>query len=252
MSDVLELIENAEQIDDEEQQTNKPHVDRIPNHSFNFMTNYIQTNKSDIPEELRGTVLVEPDTLLTLAMYWVHSMKTVPVPTWMIHDPNHKDAHGWTIAMHYISVNSSYPPKWMECDPMIQNDNGRTVAMFALLHRSSRYENQDIPSWMKHDINIFDSLGYSLIDYWLSANSEEIPSWMLEKIDDKKHWVNGEGENIAISYLLRRWQDPPEDFVLPPGESFKTKHNNSYEDIQKYVHELKEKQMRQQEETTEQ
>ena len=229
MSDILELVDKAEQLPDE----TKPQPIETSANTMNWMVDFIKQHKTDIPEELRGTVTVDQNTGLTLAMYWIHIMKTAPIPSWMRHNPNICDNNGWTIAIHWIVTNASAPPLWMATDPTIQTSNGRTCAMYLLLYRSCVHENENIPSWMNHDINIFDELGYSLIDYWLATNSDEIPTWMLENIDDLKHWTNGNGENIAISYMLRRGVEPPERFALPDDEfdTFRTKMNNTYRQL---------------------
>ena len=160
-------------------------------------------------------------------------MKRAPVPAWMHHDPKITDNNGWTIAIHYIVANHATPPAWMTTDPNIQTSNGRTCAMYLLLYRDTAYENEDVPEWMRHDINIFDTLGYSLIDYWLATNNGDIPNWMIEKISDLKHWTNYNGENIAISYILRRGTVAPDEFLLPEEETstFITKMNNSYKQL---------------------
>ena len=239
MNDILDLINEAEQLPDEE--NNSPTIEQAdtqPCQATNsstmlWMVDFIKQHKTDIPEELRGTITTDDKTGLTLAIHWVHIMKTVAVPVWMRHDPKITDSNGWTIAIHYIVTNLAPPPIWMSTDPTIQTSNGRTCAMYLLLYRGSDHENENIPVWMHHDVNIFDSLGYSLIDYWLATNNDDIPSWMLENIVDVRHWVNGNGENIAISYMLRRGTLPTEQFALPDEEidTFRTKMNNTYRQL---------------------
>ena len=205
--------------------------------SFNIMVNYIRQHHEDIPEGFRGSVMFDNNNL-SLAVYWVYAMKSAPVPVWMRHDPNIVDNHGWTIAQHYITVNkTAIVPEWMIHDSKIQNSNGRTTAMVSLLYRNQTEENNDLPNWMIHDINIFDSLGYSLVDYWLANNSNDLPDQILDQIDDKKFWKNKQGENIGISYMIRRNTLPPEEFRLTneEGEQFKTVKNNTYNDFIKLI-----------------
>ena len=212
---------------------NREHLKQVK--SFNIMVEYIKQHHEDIPEQFRGTVLFDNENNLSLATYWVYIMKTEPVPMWMRHDPNIVDKHHWTIAMHYISVNQELPPEWMQHDPTIQNANGRTSAMLALIYRTSDHENEDLPDWMHHDVNLFDSLGYSVVDYWLSTNGDMLPSWMLSQIDDPKHWHNGLNETIGISYMFRHYQLPPPEFALSDdeAETWTTKHGNTYKAIEK-------------------
>ena len=183
-----------------------------------WMIEFIKQNKSDIPEELRGTDTTETETGLTLAMYWVYFMKTIPVPTWMRHDPNKQDDKGWTIAIHYMVANHELPPQWMICNSNITTSNGKTPAMFYLLYRDRKYENEDIPDWMNHDINIFDIDGYSLIDYWLAFNNSNIPSSWIEQIKNKTNndlnsWTNGKGENLQAIYKNRQNKELPENII---------------------------------------
>ena len=91
---------------------------------------------------------------------------------------------------------------------------------------------------LQGQVNIFDELGYSVIDYWLSTNSGPIPTWMMEKIDDVKHWTNKLGENIAISYMLRQWIEPPPQFTLDESEfdQFITNMGNSYRSLLDELH----------------
>lgn len=243
MSEVLELIDEieAEQITEEVETTTNADTDdsgKVDDSTFHFMVNFIKQNKSDIPEELRGTKLVEESTGFTLATYWVYIMKRIPVPKWMIHDPNLQDKNGFTIAFHYLTANADYPPSWMIHKPELTNNNGRTIAMCTLLCRTLNHENEDLPEWMRHDVNIFDNLGYSVIDYWLATNSGPIPTWMLEKIDDVKHWTNKLGENIAISYMLRQWVEPPPQFALDESEfdQFITNMGNNYRSLLDELH----------------
>ena len=240
MTDILDLINEAEQLPDSEndlptiEQADTTHSIQATNSStMLWMVDFIKQHKTDIPEELRGTITTDDQTGLTLAMHWVHIMKNAAVPVWMRHDPKITDNNGWTIAIHYIVTNLTPPPIWMSTDPTIQTSNGRTCAMYLLLYREKEHENECIPVWMQHDVNIFDSLGYSLIDYWLATNSGDIPSWMLENIPDRHHWTNGNGENIAISYMLRRGVIPPDQFALENEEidTFRTKMNNTYRQL---------------------
>ena len=66
---------------------------------------------------------------------------------------------------------------------------------------------------MLHSPTIFDINGYSIIDYWLSTNSDPIPSSILEQIEDLKTFTNGRNERIADSYKNMRNTDPPEEFI---------------------------------------
>lgn len=234
-----DIINNSEQTADTADISNNDNnneYSKSTTKSFNMMVNYIKEHKEDIPEGFRGTVLFNEDNL-SLATYWVYIMKLAPVPVWMRHDPDIVDNHGWTIAQHYIMCNNEPPPQWMIHNPTIQNVNGRTTAMMLLLYRNSKQENEDIPSWMVHDINICDSLGYSLVDYWLANNSDDLPEWILEQIEDKKHWTNKLHENIAISYMIRRGCLPPEEYRLTEQEAneFKTIKGNTYNEIWNYI-----------------
>lgn len=227
---------NNEMNDSNNMITNTEREEIKQKKSFRLMVDYIKNNKTDIPEEFRGNVMFDDDNL-SLAAYWVSIMKNAPVPTWMRHDPNIVDKHGWTIAQHYIVCNKTdIIPEWMIHNPKIQNINGRTTAMMSLLYRSSERENEDLPTWMLHDVNVFDELGYSLVDYWLSCNSNDLPNWILDQIDDKKYWINKLGENIAISYLIRHRKLPPEEFRLSEaeGEEFRTVKGNTYNDLWNY------------------
>ena len=131
--------------------------------SFHLMTEYIKYHKTDIPEPYRGTSTVEPITNLTLAMYWIHIMKTAPIPKWMMHNTNVTDSHGWTLAIHYIVTNLTAPPEYLQHDPTIQTSTGKTALMMYLLYRTDNTEL--IPSWMIHSDNIRDNDGYNIDDY---------------------------------------------------------------------------------------
>ena len=198
MSDIIELLNEIDQNDDQfDEQDNVFQLSRqdIQNErSMQLMIDYIRTHKSDIPEEYRGSCLVDMDNL-TLAMHWVYMMKTAPVPQWMRHDPNMVDNEGWPIAMHWIFVNHTEPPLWMHCSPDIQNATfKKTIAMVYLLYRKDELKNVDVPEWMRHDLHIFDRDGFCLIDYWLCNNDLPIPEWMLKSIDDS--FVNGRKETV--------------------------------------------------------
>ena len=240
MSSIIDKL-NEISTETEEEQTieeqNKPSSDKI---AFNMMVNYIQQHHEDIPEGFRGSIMFDENNL-SLAVYWVYTMKNIPVPVWMRHNPDIVDNHGWTIAHHYISVNKTgIIPDWMICNPKLQNNNGRTAAMMTLLYRNKAEENKDIPSWMIHDINIFDSLGYSLVDYWLSNNNADLPDWILDQIEDKKFWKNKLGENVGISYMIHRHSLPPEEFSLTneEGDKFKTSKGNTYNSLWKFISRL--------------
>ena len=207
--------DNIKELDDNRTTINNEEVIDNQSRSFQMMVNYIKHHKTDIPEEFRGNVLVEPSSGLPLSSYWVCIMKTVPVPKWMMISPEHQDSHGWTLAQHFISVNQVEPPLYMKHNPTLKNSNGRTAAMMYLIYRNqTKYNNQDIPDWMKHSPFIFDNEGYSIIDYWLASNDGPIPSWIIEQIPDTTDFRNGNGEYIAVSYLRRANKLPPPEFAF--------------------------------------
>ena len=198
MSDILELLDSINNDDaDEQTQVNYSRQDIQEIKSFTIMLNYIKEHKTDVPEQFRSTVTRDLVTGLTLAMHWVYIMHTAPVPTWMQHDPNITDSHGWCVAMHYIVANKSQPPKWMQNTSDLQNVNGKTTAMLYLLYRSTELQNTEIPDWMKHDLHIFDADGYSLVDDWLFSNTEPLPDWLISDVD--KDFKNNRGETIEQS-----------------------------------------------------
>lgn len=214
-NDILQLLKTADTDDTDDINTNTENEEKRNNCSFQLMVDYIKSHKSDIPEPFRGTTLIEENTGLTLAMYWVHIMNKIPIPKWMIHDSNIVDSHGWTLAFHYIYVNHSEPPLFMKHDSTLQSESGRTVLMMYLIYRDQELENKPVPLWMIHSPYIFDKYGYSLIDYWLSTNSDPIPETILSQIPDPPKFVNGRNEHIATSYIYRRNQMPPEEFMIP-------------------------------------
>lgn len=220
-SELLELLDKAETIASDEENNISSNDEQVDDRaliqndkSFTLMVNYIKDHKTDIPEEFRGSVLIEEETGLTLSMYWIYTMKTFSVPKWMRMDPNITDSHGWTLAFHYIYVNQVDPPLWMKHDPTIQNNNKRTIAMYYLIHRKTELTNRPIPEWMIHSPCIFDSAGYSIIDYWLATNTDPIPLYILQQIEDVKTFVNGRNERIVDSFkLMRNNEQPPEEFI---------------------------------------
>ena len=190
MTDILELLDDIDANDANietnatDSQTELPRYQLQNQRSFQLMVDYIKTHKSDIPEEYRNSCLFDIDNI-SLAVYWIYTMKTAPVPNWMRHDPNITDIRGWTIAMHYIYVNHCEPPLWMTCLPTIQTASSKqTVAMMYLMYRNDELKNTDIPDWMRHDADtIIDVDGYNLMDYWVQTNDDSapIPNWMKSK-----------------------------------------------------------------------
>lgn len=165
--------------------------------SFKFMIDYIENNKTDIPENLRCSVMND-EYGLTLAMYWVLIMKNnTPVPRWMQHEPYITDCHKWTIAMHWITTCHTNPPAWMWHKSYLQNDNGKTAGMLMLLYGTIDNENNDLPDWMQHDVNIYDNENYTIVDYWIIiCKSKPLPTWIVEQLNKNELWKNHRGETL--------------------------------------------------------
>lgn len=216
---------------------------------FNFMVNYIRKYKSDIPEELRNKCMINEDGL-TLATYWIkimekeinnmikHGSFDECVPKWMRHDPEIKDKHGWTIAYHWVTIFNCDVPKWMRHEPNLQNSKGKTIGMIYLMN--SNTNKRDFPDWMQCDVSIFDEFGNSILDYWLEFNDLDIPEWM--GID--KHFVNGNGETVEMSWLIHRKRVPPnkwrqchedEHDIIKYDKNIKTKTGFTYKDIYRII-----------------
>ena len=186
---------------------------------FNFMVNYIRKYKSDIPEELRNKCMINEDGL-TLATYWIKIMEK---------EINNMIKHG--------SFDECVP-KWMRHEPNLQNSKGKTIGMIYLMN--SNTNKRDFPDWMQCDVSIFDEFGNSILDYWLEFNDLDIPEWM--GID--KHFVNGNGETVEMSWLIHRKRVPPnkwrqchedEHDIIKYDKNIKTKTGFTYKDIYRII-----------------
>lgn len=141
------------------------------------------------------------------------------VPEWMVHKPDYRDNFGWTIAMHWVNLYGCDTPSWMRHDSSIRNKSGKTVAMVWL---STKWElgfrnDEDVPYWMHHDISILDEDGNSVVDYWLACTRTNLPEWIvdgIQKVNAKGSvMVNGNGETVAMSWVLRRRTPVPDDVM---------------------------------------
>ena len=95
--------------------------------------------------------------------------------------------------------------------------------------RTLNYINEDtfLPIWMRHDNNVYDKDGNSIIDYWLEYTTFDIPKWMLS--DDINNIKNLNGETLAMSWVIHRKSLPPEEYQCEP--MLKTSYNMTIRDI---------------------
>lgn len=201
---------------------------------FYIMLNHIITNREDVPLYMRNSCTIN-ERNITLAVYWlyimtqhiqhaIHQRKVeTSIPSWMHHSPDIRDSQGWTIAMHWVYKYGTDPPSWMHHDPTYQNSNGKTVAMLFFLHPSA--DCNSIPNWMRHNCEIFDNDGNSLIDYWISCTTLPIPPWLPPPSDYK----NNNNEDVPIAYLIRRHSSPPSSCSI--NFNLRTSYNLTYEDL---------------------
>ena len=237
---MLNLLNKAAEIEDVENK-NVDTSYRMCNYTgFYTMVAYINKNKTDVPEQLRNKCM-RNEFGLTLAMYWLTIMKKQialmilqnnyqdSVPLWMRHDPELKDDMGWTIAMHWVSLFKCDVPLWMRHTPTLQNNKHKTIAMLYLINLADELNdiNADdvLPEWMKHEPDIFDEDGYSIIDYWLECTTHDIPDWL----NTVNEFTNNNGETIAMSYVIHRHEIPPIKYKHDPN--LKSKYNLTIEEL---------------------
>lgn len=222
--DVLNKIdeESNEQLNDNTASNDiNEHV--TANYSgFYMMINFIESNKSDIPESLRNNCM-QNEFGFTLAMYWIRIMQDYiykmiqggkineTVPKWMRHNPEIRDNRGWTIAMHWVMIFKCDVPLWMRHDPRLQNSRGKTIGMIYLMNLLPDAKTSEVclPTWMRHEINIFDEDGNGIIDYWLKFTNLTIPNWI--KPDNIYSFTNKNGETCAMSWIIHRKTMPPDE-----------------------------------------
>ena len=243
------IINILDKIDVEEKDVKRDNEvsshDQNDNYSgFYMMVNYINNNKSDIPESLRNNCM-QNEYGFTLAMHWIRIMQNYickmiregkineTVPKWMRHNPEIKDNHGWTIAMHWVSIFGCDVPLWMRHNPCLQNSKGKTIGMFYLMNLSSNAKTSEVclPTWMRHEINIFDEDGNGIIDYWLQFTNLDIPNWI--KPDNIYSFTNKNGETCAMSWIIHRKTMPPDE--LKCDLNLKTTYGMTVVDIYKKV-----------------
>lgn len=220
---------------------------------FYMMVNFIENNKSDIPEGLRNNCM-QNEYGFTLAMYWIRIMRDYiykmimggkindTVPLWMRHNPEIRDNRGWTIAMHWVMIFKCDVPLWMRHDPCIRNSMGKTIGMFYLavlsdIQDTSLPQHNNLtpetflPLWMIHSADIYDEDGYNIIDYWLKFTNLDIPNWMLHENLNKQ---NKMGETLAMSWIIHRKNIPPD--YIKCDNTIKTTYGMTIEDIfRKYI-----------------
>lgn len=215
--------------------------DKRPTTGFYLMLNYIKANKTDVPVELRnGCMHDEYD--FTLAMHWIYEMKEVikklincgkineTVPLWMRHRPDLRDKNGWTIAMHWVMMFKCDVPLWMRHDPTIQNSRfHKTVAMIYLsLFIGNKVKNFIMPEWMQYTLKLFDNEGNTIASYWLGCTEDDLPEWILRE-SENGDFVNGNGETLAMEWIIHRKSAPPLNLMCNP--KLKTKYGMTISDL---------------------
>jgi len=143
-----------------------------------------------------------PDSILTLAQFWIEYVKTIPPKELMIYDTNMKDSYGNTLVMYWIEHVNTEPPSELRHDVKnIKDKYGNTLAMLWIEHVKT-----DPPEWMHHDVNVTNDYGWTMAILWIRFVKSDVPEWMHHDVNV----TNKRGETMAMLWIEYAKSEPPE------------------------------------------